>query len=123
MSIVKSVFIVILGVFGVVATSLADVAAANSTSGLASMLPMIMILIVFMYLMVIRPQSKRVKAHRALMNSLQIGDEVIIGGGIFGKISKLTDESVILEIANNVEIKVQRAAIVTNLPKGTVQAA
>jgi preprotein translocase subunit YajC len=131
MSVIKSVFkIGIPGIFVLTTVNAADAVvaassstqAANSVSGLTSMLPMIVILIAFMYLLVIRPQSKRVKAHRALMASLEIGDEVVTTGGIFGKISKITDESIILEVASNVEIKVQRTAIVANLPKGTVQA-
>ena len=119
-----------LRIFGIADAYATDAAVAtttslkttNSISGLTSMLPMIMILIAFMYLLVIRPQSKRVKAHRALMEGLKIGDEIITSGGIFGKISKTTDDSVIVEIANGVEIKIQRVAIVANLPKGTVQA-
>jgi len=96
--------------------------AAASGSSLTSMLPMIVILIAFMYLLVIRPQSKRAKAHRALMESLKIDDEVIISGGIFGKIKEINNDSIVIEIANNVVIKVQRAAVVANLPKGTTEA-
>jgi preprotein translocase subunit YajC len=98
-------------------------AAAHPTQGFFSMLPMIIILIGFMYLMVIRPQSKRAKAHRELMSGLKNGDEVITSGGILGKISKVADDVIILEIANGVEIKIQRSAIAANVPKGTVKAA
>lgn len=97
--------------------------ATNPTQGFFSMLPMIVILIALMYLMVIRPQSKRSKAHRDLMAGLKNGDEVITSGGILGKISKIADDIVVLEIANGVEIKIQRSAIAANVPKGTVKTA
>ncbi len=97
--------------------------ATNPTQGFFSMLPMIAILIVLMYLMVIRPQSKRSKAHRDLMTGLKNGDEVITSGGLLGKISKIADDIVVLEIASGVEIKIQRSAIAANVPKGTVKTA
>jgi preprotein translocase subunit YajC len=113
-----------LNIFGIVDAYAADAAATTGAfPGLTSMLPMIVILVVFMYLLVIRPQSKRVKTHRSLIESLKTGDEVITSGGIFGKISKINDDSIVLEIATGVEIKIQRSAIITSLPKGTVQAA
>jgi preprotein translocase subunit YajC len=120
-----------LNIFGIldayatdaVVTTGASVPTPSTTSGLISMLPMIIIIVAFMYLLVIRPQNKRVKTHRALMESLKVGDEIITSSGIFGKISKINDDSIVLEIANGVEIKIQRAAISTNLPKGTVHAA
>lgn len=97
--------------------------ATNPTQGFFSMLPMIVILIALMYLMVIRPQSKRSKAHRDLMAGLKNGDEVITSGGILGKISKIADDIVVLEIASGVEIKIQRSAIAANVPKGTIKTA
>ena len=74
-----------------------------------------------LYFLMIRPQMKRAKEHRTMIDSLQKGDEVVTAGGVLGRISKLTDAYVALEIANNVEIQVQRVAIQTVLPKGTIK--
>jgi preprotein translocase subunit YajC len=84
-------------------------------------LPMIAIFVVF-YFLLIRPQQKRAKETRAMLEALQKGDEVITAGGIVGRIAKLTDQYATIEIAPSVEINVQRAAISQLLPKGTVKA-
>jgi len=84
-------------------------------------LPMVAIVIVF-YFLLIRPQQKRAKETRAMLDALQKGDEVITAGGIVGKIAKLNEQYATVEIAPNVEISVQRAAISQLLPKGTVKA-
>lgn len=76
---------------------------------------------VFMYFMMIRPQMKRQKETKAMLEALKVGDEVISSGGILGKISKVGDAYVTLEIANNTQVVVQRAAIGTLLPKGTLK--
>ena len=88
---------------------------------LMTFLPMIAIFVVF-YFLLIRPQQKRAKETRAMLDALQKGDEVITAGGIVGKISKLNEQYATVEIAPNVEISVQRAAISQLLPKGTVKA-
>ena len=74
-----------------------------------------------LYFLMIRPQMKRAKEHRAMVEALQKGDEVITAGGVLGRISKVSDAYVTLEIANNVEIQVQRVAVQTVLPKGTIK--
>ena len=84
-------------------------------------LPMIAIFVVF-YFLLIRPQQKKAKETRAMLEALQKGDEVVTAGGIVGKISKLTDQYATVEIAPNVEISVQRGAIAQILPKGTIKA-
>lgn len=76
---------------------------------------------VAMYFMMIRPQMKRQKETKAMLEALKVGDEVISAGGILGKIIKVGDAYVTLEIANNTQIVVQRAAIGTLLPKGTIK--
>lgn len=76
--------------------------------------------VVIFYLLLWRPQAKRAKEHRQLMASLAIGDEVSTTGGIVGKITALKDELVTLKIAENVEVKMQKAAIASVLPKGTL---
>jgi preprotein translocase subunit YajC len=74
-----------------------------------------------MYFLMIRPQMKRAKEHKALIEGLQKGDEVVTAGGVLGRISKVGEGYVGVEIAPNVEIQVQRAAVQTVLPKGTIK--
>ncbi|MDB5864878.1 MAG: preprotein translocase subunit YajC [Betaproteobacteria bacterium] len=74
-----------------------------------------------MYFLMIRPQMKRAKEHKALIEALQKGDEVVTAGGVLGRISKVGEGYVGVEIAPNVEIQVQRAAVQTVLPKGTIK--
>ena len=83
-------------------------------------LPMIAIFVAF-YFFLIRPQQKRAKETRSMLSALQVGDEIIIAGGIAGKVTKLSDNYLDLEIADSVEIKVQRAAVQLLLPKGTLK--
>ena len=88
---------------------------------LMTFLPMIAIFVVF-YFLLIRPQQKRAKETRAMLEALQKGDEVVTAGGLVGKIAKLSDQYASVEISPNVEISVQRAAIAQLLPKGTIKA-
>ena len=88
--------------------------------GIASFLPFIIIFVLF-YFMLIRPQMKQAKEHRALLDSLKTGDEVISNSGILGRITKLNTQFIIIEVASNVEIKIQKQAIQTLLPKGTIK--
>jgi preprotein translocase subunit YajC len=85
--------------------------------------PMIMfggMLLIFYFLMW-RPQSKRAKEHKQLLESLAKGDEVQMSGGILGKIIKVEAQYVVLEIADKVEVKVQKSTIAAMLPKGTLK--
>ena len=100
----------------------ADAAAPSTSQGLISMLPMIVILVLFMYLAIIRPQSKKAKEHKNLVNSLQKGDEVVTIGGILGKIEKITDDLLIISIAENTQVTVQKGAIANIVPRGTMKA-
>lgn len=89
-----------------------------------SMLPMIFTMVLIfavMYFMVIRPQSKRTKAHRALVAALAEGDEVLASGGIVGRITSVAEQFVTLEVARDVQVKVQRQSVSTVLPKGTIK--
>lgn len=86
-----------------------------------SFLPMIAIFVVF-YFLLIRPQQKRAKETKSMLEALQKGDEVVTAGGIVGKIAKLSDAYADVEIAPNVQITVQRSAISMPLPKGTIKA-
>ena len=88
--------------------------------GLMSFLPLIVIFAVF-YFMLIRPQMKRAKEHRNLVSQLGKGDEVVTNGGLLGKITDLSDAFVTVEIAEGVQIKLQRSAVTTVMPKGTIK--
>ncbi|WP_374384261.1 preprotein translocase subunit YajC [Thermomonas sp.] len=98
----------------------APAAAADSSfaGSLTSMLPLVLMFVV-LYFVMIRPQMKRQKEHKAMIDAIAKGDEVVIGGGVLGKISKVGDSYIHVEVANGVEIQVQRGAVVQVLPKGT----
>jgi preprotein translocase subunit YajC len=98
-------------------------AAPTTSQGLLSFLPMLLILVFFMYFMVIRPQSKRAKDHRNLIGGLKVGDEVVTLGGIFGKIEKIGDDAITLNIAENVSIMIQKSSVAHSVPKGTIKSA
>ncbi len=88
----------------------AAAAAPNSPSLITSMLPLIIIFALF-YLLVIRPQSKRIKEHAQLVSSLKPGDKVVTGGGLFGTIVQVTDTDMTIEIAPGVNVKAQKHTI------------
>ncbi len=100
----------------------AQTAAASSdpTGGLMQLLPMILMFAVLWFLMV-RPQMKKAKDHKALIAALAKGDEVVTGGGLVGKIIKVGENYVTLEIAEGTEVVVQKPAIGLVLPKGTLK--
>lgn len=95
-------------------------AGATGNNELMSFLPLIVIFVLFFF-MIIRPQMKAAKEQRAMIAALQKGDEVITSGGIVGKISKVSDAFVSVEIAPNTEITVQKQAVQSALPKGTIK--
>lgn len=94
--------------------------AAAPGGGMESML-LIVLMFVVLYFLMIRPQMKRAKEHKAMIEALQKGDEVITAGGMLGRISKINENYATLEIASNVEIQVQRTAVQLVLPKGTIK--
>jgi len=87
----------------------------------ANPLFMLVIMVVFFYFFIIRPQNKRNKEHKALMESLSKGDEVVLSSGMLGKITKVVDDYVVVEVAPNTEIRFQKSAITATLPKGTIK--
>ncbi|MBS1144899.1 MAG: yajC [Proteobacteria bacterium] len=95
-------------------------ASADPMSGLTQMLPMILMFVVLWFLM-IRPQMKKAKEHKALLAALAKGDEVVTQGGIVGKIVKVGDSYVTVEIATGTEVVVQKPSIGLVLPKGTLK--
>ena len=103
-----------------ISNAYAQAAAPAASDPFMTFLPMIAIFVAF-YFFLIRPQQKRAKEQRAMLSALQIGDEIVIAGGIAGKVKKLSDNYLDLEVADNVEIKVQRAAVQLLLPKGTLK--
>ncbi|MBV4534569.1 MULTISPECIES: preprotein translocase subunit YajC [Pseudomonas] len=78
--------------------------------------------LVIFYLMIWRPQAKRAKEQKNLLGNLQKGDEVVTNGGIAGKIVKVSDDFVVLEVSDTVELKFQKGAVAATLPKGTLKA-
>ena len=98
----------------------AEGAAASQGGGFMEFLPLVALLAVF-YFLILRPQQKRAKEHKALVEALQKGDEVATIGGIMGKVTKVSEDSAAIEIADNVVIQVQKAAIQNVLPKGTIK--
>ena len=95
-------------------------AAADPMGGMMQMLPMILMFVVLWFLM-IRPQMKKAKEHKALLAGLAKGDEVVTQGGIVGKVTKVGDSYVSVEIATGVEVVVQKPSIGLVLPKGTLK--
>jgi len=82
---------------------------------------MIGIFFLIMYFMIIRPQSKRAKEHKVMVDSLSKGDEVVSNGGLLGKITSVGDSFVDVQVAESVEVKLQKSAVASVLPKGTIK--
>ena len=98
----------------------AATAGGDMQSSLMSMLPLVLMFVV-LYFVMIRPQMKKQKEHRTMIDALAKGDEIVTVGGILGQVSKLGDNYVTLEIAANVEVQIQRSAVVQVLPKGSIK--
>ena len=98
----------------------AAAAGGDMQSSLMSMLPLLLMFEV-LYFVMIRPQMKKQKEHKAMIDALAKGDEIITAGGFLGKVSKLGDSFLSIEIANGVEVQMQRSAVVQVLPKGTIK--
>lgn len=95
-------------------------ASGGSATDVMGFLPIIAIFVLFFF-MIIRPQMKAAKEQRAMIAALQKGDEIITSGGIVGKVTKVSDDFVTVEIASNTEITVQKQAVQSALPKGTIK--
>ena len=85
-----------------------------------SMLPMLVIFIAVFYFLIIRPQSKRSKAHQKLLNELKMGDEIMTAGGILGTVSKFRDQYIVIEVCEGTQITLQKSSIAQVLPKGSI---
>jgi preprotein translocase subunit YajC len=95
-------------------------AAPSGDPGFIGFLPIIL-MFVLLYFLMIRPQMKRAKETKAMIEALQKGDEVVTAGGVVGRITKMGEQYLTLEIAPNTEVVVQRAAVSAPLPKGTLK--
>ncbi|MCL6231801.1 MULTISPECIES: preprotein translocase subunit YajC [Acinetobacter] len=93
--------------------------AAQQPSMMANLL-MIAVFVAIFYFLIWRPQSKRAKEHRALIESLGVGSEVVFAGGLMGKITKIEGDFAVVELNRGVEVKVQRASVISVLPEGTL---
>ena len=97
----------------------APAAAGGSTeSTLFSLLPLVLMFVV-LYFIMIRPQMKKQKEHKAMIDALAKGDEVVIAGGVLGRVTKLGESYLHVEVSNGVELQVQRPSVIQVLPKGT----
>lgn len=94
--------------------------AAGEANPLMSMLPIILMFVILYFLM-IRPQMKRQKEHRSMIDALSKGDEVATAGGILGTVTRLSEGVLYIQIAQGVEVQIQRSAVAQVLPKGTIK--
>ena len=93
-------------------------AGGGAESTMLSLLPLVLMFVV-LYFIMIRPQMKKQKEHKAMIEALAKGDEVVIAGGVLGRVAKLGDSYLHVEVANGVELQVQRPSVLQVLPKGT----
>jgi preprotein translocase subunit YajC len=98
----------------------APAATGGTESSLLSLAPLVLMFVV-LYFIMIRPQMKRQKEHKTMVEALAKGDEVVTSGGVLGRVSKLGESYLHVEVANGIELQVQRSSIVQVLPKGTIK--
>lgn len=103
-----------------ISNAYAQTAAAGPMDGVMQFLPIILMFVVLYFLM-IRPQQKKAKEHKSLLEALSKGDEVVTASGMAGRVTKVGDDFVTIEVAANVEIQMQKPAISVVLPKGTLK--
>ena len=94
--------------------------AAQADSGLMGMLPLLLIFVLF-YFMLIRPQTKRAKEHKNMVEALAKGDEVVTNGGLLGRVTNVGESFLVVKIAEGVEVKVQKQSVSALVPKGTMK--
>jgi len=102
----------------IISPAYAQAASGGAESSLVSLLPLVLMFVV-LYFIMIRPQMKKQKEHKAMVEALAKGDEVVIAGGVLGRVARLGDSYLSVEVANGVELQVQRASVIQVLPKGT----
>lgn len=92
-------------------------AAAPGASGLMSIAPLIILFVIF-YFLLIRPQQKRAKEHKQMLSAIQKGDNVITAGGLHGRVTSVNEDSITVEIADNVKVKISKDAVTGRKPQG-----
>ncbi len=102
----------------IISPAYAQAATGGAESSLVSLLPLVLMFVV-LYFIMIRPQMKKQKEHKAMIEAIAKGDEVVIAGGVLGRVAKLGDSYLHVEVANGVELQVQRVSVIQVLPKGT----
>ena len=106
---------------GLIPDAMAQSAGGGAPGGGIAPILMMVVFIAIFYFLLIRPQQKKAKEHQAMVTKLSAGDEVVTSGGILGKIVEVGDSFVTLEIAPNVQIKVQKFQVTSLMPKGTLK--
>lgn len=106
----------------IISTAWAQGAPAGQGDPLLSFLPLIIIFVLF-YFLLIRPQSKRQKEHRKMVEGLATGDEIVTAGGVLAKVTEVGEQFLTVEVADGVQLKIQRHTVGAVLPKGTIKAA
>ncbi len=101
-------------------SALAQAAGGSQPNAMLQLLPLVLIFVVF-YFLLIRPQAKRAKEHKAMVAALAVGDEVVTSGGILGKVTETGDQFLTVEVAEGVRVKMQRHTVGAILPKGTLK--
>jgi preprotein translocase subunit YajC len=104
----------------IISNAYAQDAAAPQGGGVLSFLPLFILIVVF-YFLILRPQQKRSKEQLTMISALQKGDEIVTSGGLLGRVQKVGDNSLSVEIADNVVVQVQKSAVQSVLPKGTIK--
>ena len=105
-----------------ISSASAQAAGGAQSNPIMQLLPLILIFVVF-YFLLIRPQAKRAKEHKAMVAALAVGDEVVTSGGILGKVTEAGEQFLTVEVAEGVRVKVQRHTVSSVLPKGTMKSA
>jgi preprotein translocase subunit YajC len=104
-----------------ISTAAAQAQGGSGQSGALMQIPFLILMFVVFYFLLIRPQTKRAKEHRAMVAALEVGAEVVTNGGVLGKVTQLGEQYLTVEIADGVHVKVQRGAVAQVLPKGTLK--
>jgi len=103
-----------------ISNAYAQDAAAAQGGGVFQFLPLLILIVVF-YVLILRPQQKRAKEQKAMIDALQKNDEIVTSGGLMGRVQKVGDNSLGIEIAENIVVQIQRSSVQSVLPKGTIK--
>jgi len=94
---------------------------SNNTQGIFSMFPIIILFVLFMYFLVVRPQSQKMKEYKKLIENIRVNDEIVTNGGLIGKVKKITHDLIVVNVAKDVEIIIQKSAVSNLVPRGTME--